>query len=61
MTTRYLRRAEAAAYLRQIYGARCSHTYLDKLACIGGGPIFHRFGKWPVYDVRISMRGRCPA
>ena len=51
MTTRYLRRAEAAAYLRQTYGARCSHTYLDKLASIGGGPTFHRFGRWPVYDV----------
>jgi hypothetical protein len=51
MTTRYLRRAEAAAYLRQTYGARCSHTYLDKLASIGGGPPFHRFGRWPVYDV----------
>jgi hypothetical protein len=51
MTTRYLRRAGAAAYLRDTYGARCSHTYLDKLACIGGGPTFHRFGKWPIYEV----------
>ena len=51
MTSRYLRRAEAAAYIRETYGARCSHAYLDKLACIGGGPTFHRFGKWPVYDM----------
>jgi len=51
MTARFLRRSEAAAYIRQTYGARCSHTYLDKLASIGGGPLFHRFGKWPVYDV----------
>jgi hypothetical protein len=23
---------------------------LAKLACVGGGPLFYKMGKWPLYD-----------
>jgi hypothetical protein len=51
MTARpaYLRRAQAAEYVRQRWGLPCSHGYLHKLASVGGGPIFHRAGKCPLY------------
>lgn len=51
MTTRpvFLRRAEAADYVRQHWGLPCSHAYLQKLASVGGGPVFQRAGRWPMY------------
>jgi hypothetical protein len=45
----YLRRAQAAEYVREHWGIPCSYGYLHKLASVGGGPIFHRAGKWPLY------------
>jgi hypothetical protein len=45
----YLRRREAARYLKDKYGYG-SERGLAKLACIGGGPIFRKFGKYVVYD-----------
>jgi hypothetical protein len=45
----YLRRAQAADYVRTQWGIPCSHGYLHKLASIGGGPVFRRAGKWPLY------------
>jgi hypothetical protein len=44
----YLRRRDAAAYLRD-KGARCSEKYLAKLACIGGGPVYRLYGRTPLY------------
>lgn len=46
--SKYLRRNEAAAYLRQRYGLGTPAT-LAKLACIGGGPVFRKLGRFPVY------------
>ena len=46
----YLRRSEAAAHLKSRYGVGATQT-LAKLACIGGGPIFHKIGRFPVYTV----------
>ena len=44
----YLRRAEAAAYLQERYGAYTTET-LAKLACVGGGPRFQKVGSFPLY------------
>lgn len=45
---KYLRRREAADYLKTKYG-HGSYRTLAKLATIGGGPVFHRFGRIVVY------------
>jgi hypothetical protein len=46
---RFLRRADAAAYVSQTYGFPCSRQWLAKLAVIGGGPIFRKAGRFPIY------------
>lgn len=48
MSQRYLRRAEAARYVRE-QGLPCSEKTLAKYAVIGGGPIYSKFGRYPVY------------
>jgi hypothetical protein len=45
----YLRRRAAAEYLREHWGIPCSEKTLAKLACVGGGPLYHRFGRIPLY------------
>ena len=45
----YLRRRAAAEYLRQRWGIPCSEKTLAKLACVGGGPVYRRFGRIPRY------------
>jgi hypothetical protein len=45
----YLRRRAAAEYLREQRGIPCSEKTLAKLACIGGGPVYRRFGRIPLY------------
>jgi hypothetical protein len=44
----YLRRKDAAAYLKAKYGF-CSTGTLAKLATLGGGPEFQYLGNLPVY------------
>jgi hypothetical protein len=44
----YLRREQAAEYLQKRIGAYTVET-LAKLACVGGGPKFRRFGRIPLY------------
>lgn len=46
----FLRRDEAAAYIRENYKMPCAKAYLDVLASVGGGPAFRRIGRWPVYE-----------
>ena len=46
--TRYRRKA-AADYLREKYCIPCSEKTLAKLACIGGGPPYHKAGRFPLY------------
>jgi hypothetical protein len=48
MSQRYLRRAEAARHLHE-RGLPCSEKTLAKYAVIGGGPIYSKFGRYPVY------------
>jgi hypothetical protein len=46
----YLRRDDAAAYVRQKHKIGCTAGYLAKLASVGGGPVFHRLhNRWAVY------------
>lgn len=47
--TRYLRRTEAAAYVRLRWGMPCSRQWLAKLAVTGGGPVFRKAGRTPLY------------
>lgn len=46
---RYLRRADAASYVQKSYGFPCSPQWLAKLAVVGGGPLFHKAGRTPLY------------
>jgi hypothetical protein len=47
----YLRRDDAAAYVRQKHKISCTAGYLAKLASVGGGPVFHRLhNRWTVYE-----------
>lgn len=45
----FFRRNEAAEYVRSAYGFPCSRQWLAKLAVVGGGPIFRKAGRTPVY------------
>jgi hypothetical protein len=44
------RRRAAAKYLQDKWAMRCAEQTLAKLACVGGGPAFQRFGRDVVYD-----------
>lgn len=44
----YLTRVEAAAYVSR-KGAELSKATLQKLATVGGGPIYRRFGNKALY------------
>ena len=46
----YLRRDEAASYVRAIYGFPCSKQWLARLAVTGGGPAFRKASRFPLYD-----------
>jgi len=48
--TRLLRRDHAAAYIRDVHGVPCSKNTLAKLATLGGGPQFRKFGPTPLYS-----------
>jgi hypothetical protein len=46
---RYLRRDAAARYVREKWSQPCSTRWLAKLAVTGGGPIFRKAGRFPLY------------
>ena len=46
---RYLRRMQAAAYVRDHWGIPCAASFLAKLAVVGGGPLFRKAGRHPIY------------
>jgi hypothetical protein len=46
----FMRRSEAAKYVATRYGFPCSRQWLAKLAVIGGGPIFRKAGRYPIYE-----------
>lgn len=47
---KYLQRTAAATYIQSAWGLRCSKRQLANLAVTGGGPLFHKHGRDPVYD-----------
>ena len=47
---KYLRRADAARYVRSTWGIPCSPKWLAKLAVVGGGPLFRKAGRFPIYS-----------
>lgn len=47
---RFLRRNDAASYLTETYGFPCSRAWLAKLASVGGGPVFRKAGRVPIYS-----------
>ena len=47
----FLRRGDAATYIRTTYGFPCSRQWLAKLAVIGGGPIYRKAGRYPIYSI----------
>jgi hypothetical protein len=49
VSPRYRRRADAARYVRETWGLPCSPSWLAKLAVVGGGPVFRKAGRFPIY------------
>jgi|SRR5262249_49279445 len=47
---KFLRRKAASDYLRETHGLERAASTLAKLAVIGGGPIFRRAGRIPLYS-----------
>ena len=47
--TRYFRRAGAARYVCETWGMPCSSKWLAKLAVVGGGPVYRKAGRFPLY------------
>ena len=45
----YLRRDKAAQHVRDTWGLPCSPRWLAKLAVVGGGPIYRKAGRTPIY------------
>ncbi len=48
-TQTYLRRDDAADYVRTRWGLPCSKAWLAKLAVVGDGPVFRKAGRFPLY------------
>jgi hypothetical protein len=46
---KYLRRADAACYIRETYGIPCVAQTLAKYAWNESGPAFRKAGKFPLY------------
>jgi hypothetical protein len=58
---RYLRRDQAAEYIKVTWSQPCSRSLLAQLAMSGGGPLFRLAGRFPVYtekDLDDWARGR---
>jgi integrase len=46
---KFLRRKDAAEYVRSNWGLPCAPQTLAKLAVVGGGPVFQKAGRYPLY------------
>jgi hypothetical protein len=63
-TSRYLRRSAAADYVREVWGLPCSTKWLAKLAVVGGGPVYRKAGRFPIYtceDLDVWAQARIGA
>ena len=54
MRSGFMRRSVAAKYLKDRYGHGSEKT-LAKLACVGGGPVFHKAGDRMVLYTREAL------
>lgn len=45
----YLRRNDAARYIRETWGIPCSRVWMAKLVSVGGGPTYRLAGRFPIY------------
>jgi hypothetical protein len=50
-THKLLRRKAASKYLVNVHGVPCAPSTLAKLAVIGGGPVFRRMNRVPLYSI----------
>jgi hypothetical protein len=58
---KFLRRKDAAYYVRTNWGLPCAPQTLAKLAVVGGGPVFRKAGRYPLYspeDLDSWAKGR---
>jgi hypothetical protein len=46
----FRRRAEAAQYIRDKWNQLCQPKTLAKLAVVGGGPVYRKAGRYPLYQ-----------
>ncbi len=51
VSPRYFRRDQAAGYVRDNWGLPCSTKWLAKLAVVGGGPVYCKAGRTPLYTM----------
>jgi hypothetical protein len=49
LESKFLRRIDAATYVTTRWGLPCSPRWLAKLAVVGGGPIYRKAGRTPLY------------
>jgi hypothetical protein len=47
---KFRRRVEAAQYVRDKWNQPCQPKTLAKLAVVGGGPVFRKAGRFPLYQ-----------
>ena len=47
---RLMRRTKAADFIRETFGVSCCASTLAKLAVVGGGPEYQKFGRFPLYS-----------
>lgn len=45
-----MRRVRISEYGREQWGIDLSPATYAKLAVLGNGPLFHKLGRWPMYD-----------
>jgi hypothetical protein len=60
----YLCRDDAARHVREKWGLPCSPKWLAKLAVVGGGPVYRKAGRTPLYatdDLDVWANGRIGA
>jgi hypothetical protein len=45
-----VRRRVASEYLWEVWGIEIAPNTLAKKAVEGGGPVYHKYGPWPLYE-----------
>jgi hypothetical protein len=61
MQPKFLKRRDAAQYLTEERGLPTSWRTLQKLASVGGGPLYQRYGIHSLYTPQTSTVGQRPS